>query len=172
MDSDYDEEEEEEQEEQQEHDDIDFNDRCKIIEVKSAALVALVAAHPLKIKGKKELNASIDACVADIGEHLELLQPPRAVAAPAAATPPRKRERSEGDDEPYYAVSDRATMLGIVLTTEQKKEAGLLVFRAYEKRYGKIPTKKAIKGKDFEINEYTEQECIKVVDPILKKYGR
>ncbi len=158
MDSEY--EDDDEEVEEQQHD-ISFVDRCNLIHVKSTALQALVAAHPLIRRANKERLAIITNYVEDIIDQIEQLQAP---------PPSNKRGRDDDEEEGGERLFD---YLGIDLSDAQKKEAGLKVHKAYIKQYGTSPSKKPVvnnDGKGFRINQYSERECIRVVDPILKEY--
>jgi len=164
VDSDYDDDDEEEEEQQE--DPISFDDRCKLVHVKSLALQSLAAVYPLlNTKTKKEHLSIITDCANDIADHLEQLQPP---------PPPSKRGRDEVDDdnddeERFFSLSERAEHLGINLSDAQKKEAGLKVHIAYIDRYGRNPAKGGMAG-GIKVNQYSENACERVMDPILKTY--
>ncbi len=175
-------------------DEIAFPDRCAIIHAKAAALKALVLAYPLATKGKKDRAAVINDCADDLGDHIQQLQAPVASVALPPTPPPaphRKRGRAaaiiedddEGDEDdeeeevhgPLFPLSERAERLGIQLTDAQKKEAGLKVHIAFKDRFGRSPSKKSViggNGKRMGINQYSENECVRVVDPILELYRK
>jgi len=164
VDSDYDDDDDEEEEQE---DPISFDDRCKLVHVKSLALQSLAAVHPLlNTKTKKEHLAIITDCANDIADHLEQLQPP-----PPSKPIKRGREDDDDDDdeERFFSLSERAEHLGINLSDAQKKEAGLKVHIAYKDRYGRNPAKGGMAG-GIKVNQYSEHACERVMDPILKTY--